>query len=39
MRNLLLALLAAFLWAGPARGGLFTQFVVFGDSLSDNGNA
>jgi outer membrane lipase/esterase len=39
MRKFLLTLLAACLCAGCAQAALFTQFVVFGDSLSDNGNA
>ena len=39
MRNLLLATLAVVICAGAARAALFTDFVVFGDSLSDNGNA
>lgn len=39
MRKFLSAVFAVFLCAGVARAGLFTQFVVFGDSLSDNGNA
>ena len=39
MRNLLLAALAVVICAGTARAALFSHFVVFGDSLSDNGNA
>src|ERR1019366_2363840 len=39
MRKFLSAVFTAFLCAGVAQAGLFTQFVVFGDSLSDNGNA
>src|SRR5260370_10883116 len=39
MRKFLLALFAIWLYAGCAQAALFTQFVVFGDSLSDNGNA
>jgi phospholipase/lecithinase/hemolysin len=39
MHKLLMPLLATLFWTGAARAGPFTQFVVFGDSLSDNGNA
>jgi outer membrane lipase/esterase len=39
MRKFLLTLFATCLYAGCAQAALFTQFVVFGDSLSDNGNA
>ena len=39
MRKFLLTLFATYLCAGCAQAALFTQFVVFGDSLSDNGNA
>ena len=39
MRKLLVASLAVFSWIGVASAGPFTQFVIFGDSLSDNGNA
>src|SRR5215471_15328387 len=35
----LFVLFAGLLLAGVAHAALFTQFVVFGDSLSDNGNA
>jgi len=39
MRKFLLTLFATCLYAGCAQAAPFTQFVVFGDSLSDNGNA
>jgi len=39
MSKPLFVLFAGFLLAGVAHAALFTQFVVFGDSLSDNGNA
>lgn len=39
MRKFLLETLALFVCAGAAQAALFDQFVVFGDSLSDNGNA
>jgi phospholipase/lecithinase/hemolysin len=39
MRKPLFVFLAGFFLAGAAHAALFTQFVVFGDSLSDNGNA
>ena len=39
MRKLLPAVLAALVYTGAAHAALFSQFVIFGDSLSDNGNA
>ncbi len=39
MRKVLSAVLGAFVWAGGVHAGPFTQFVIFGDSLSDTGNS
>lgn len=39
MRSFLPAVLLMALVAGTAHASLFDQFVIFGDSLSDNGNA
>jgi outer membrane lipase/esterase len=39
MRSFLPAVLLTVLVAGAAHASLFDQFVIFGDSLSDNGNA
>ena len=38
MRHTLAVVCAAFVCAAAAHASLFNQFVVFGDSLSDNGN-
>src|SRR6266436_1151386 len=39
MLKFLSASVAALICAGAAHSAPFTQFVIFGDSLSDNGNA
>jgi len=39
MRKLVSAAFAALICTGMAHASLFSQFVIFGDSLSDNGNA
>src|SRR5215831_17334150 len=39
MANIVSTLLAAFLCTLAAQAAPFTQFEIFGDSLSDNGNA
>ena len=39
MRRVLSAVFVVFLCAVTAHAALFTHFVIFGDSLSDNGNA
>lgn len=39
MRTLLSVVLALFFISAAAQASLFSSFVVFGDSLSDNGNA
>ena len=39
MRKLLSAVFAAFVWVGSVHAGPITEFVIFGDSLSDTGNS